>query len=82
MNQQEIVNFLSTQSNIFEILRENDFKYAKMFFSELEIRNEYKGDRGIDVIERRPAWQYYLREMIISEDPLAYMKNFIKENNE
>lgn len=86
-DKQQIIDFLSTQSNIFEILRENGFQLAIEFFGEENVHGSLNypmpfscdGDCYSTCHFSGKAFQYHLQQMILEPDPLAYMKNFIKE---
>ena len=67
---------------IFWILTNNDFQFAKAFWKETycscgdtEIKIGEKPCNDNEVID----WQYHLQQMVLEEDPIKYLEQFIKE---
>ena len=60
-----------------------DPRFAIAFWGEEEVYVDWDGqtlrqDQG----HPRIAWQYYLQQMIVSEDPLEYLRQFLEEDEE
>jgi len=73
---------------IFWILTNNDFYFAKAFFGEKELEIERYVKSSDDNINRLleyhvrrikkiPAWQYHLQQMVLEEDPIKYLERFL-----
>lgn len=59
--------------------------FAKAFWGEEEIEVEIEvGPEGGMVYEfyRLPAWQYHLQQMVLKEEPLKYLEQFLEKGQD
>ena len=90
MKPNEIIDFLSTQSNIFELLREDEFKLAKEIWGEKVFTYYYDCTRvweawevgTMDKYDFKPIelaeYEYHLQQMILLKDEelIPYLRGF------
>lgn len=63
------------QFNAYAILFSHSF--AKAFWGEEGISLITQGSLNIDVVEHMPAWKMNLKIMVLEEDPIKYLEEFI-----
>jgi hypothetical protein len=53
--------------------------FLKEFFGEkmIEVRGHEKNEYTWVVDERKPAWEHYAQQMVIKEEPLKYLEQFL-----
>lgn len=64
---------------LFYMLRENDYKMAKLIFGEEIYRTKIIQASNMQIQEHVYFWQYHLALMVIAEDPVNYMRNFLNK---
>lgn len=65
------------QWSVEEIIFSHDF--AKAFWGEESIGIGY--DQGEPYDDRYPAWQHHLMIMVLEENPIKYLEQFLESNN-
>ena len=59
---------------IFFMLRDKEFKMAKMIFGEAIYRTKVIQASNMQIQEHVYFWQYHLALMVIADDPYVYLK--------
>ena len=65
---------------IFFMLRDKEFKMAKMIFGEAIYRTKVIQASNMQIQEHVYFWQYHLALMVIADDPYVYLKRFLETN--
>lgn len=66
---------------VFYVLRESDFKKAKLFFGEEVYRVRTVRYSNATINEDIYFWQYHMSKMVLSSlDPISYMREFACNN--
>jgi len=64
---------------VFFMLRDNDFKMAKLIFGEEIYRTKVIQASNMQIQEHVYFWQYHLALMVLAEDPVNYVNNFLNK---